>query len=980
MFDPSDKPRVYGVPLGVDFPRALVNGMRDKFTGAAPDRLARVQLILNTRRMQRRVRELFDTGPALLLPRLQLVTDLALGAGLPQIPTAVPALRRRLEITQLVSILLEREPELAPRSSLYDLADSLAALLDEMHGEGVPPTTIQSLDVSDESGHWKRSLRFLEIVQHYFADAQNAPDKESRQRMVIEALAALWQDAPPQNPIIIAGSTGSRGTTMLLMKAVAKLPQGAIILPGYDFDMPDSGWQDLDDALTAEDHPQYRFRKLMTELGITPQDVQQWGSDTPASAPRNALVSLALRPAPVTDQWLAEGPALKNLPDAMQQVTLVEAPSARDEALAIAMRLRQAAEDGTTAALITPDRMLTRQVSAALSRWNILPDDSAGTPLQLSPPGRFLRHVAALFHQKLTAEALLTLLSHPLTHSGGERGTHLLLTRELELHIRRNGIPFPDADHLRGFAAGQKFDLAAQWAEWVISCFVGQDGEISSLTDWLERHMALAEAIADGSVPAQQSELWKEDAGRTARSTVAELEAEASYGGDMSARDYADLFGAILSRQEVRNPDLPHPNLLIWGTLEARVQGADLLVLAGLNEGSWPEAPSPDPWLNRRMRLDSGLLLPERRIGLSAHDFQQAIAAPQVWLTRSIRSDDAETVPSRWLNRIMNLLNGLPNQGGATALADAKSRGSDWLRKVRKLEEPGKTDPAPRPSPMPPVDARPREMSVTDIRNLIRDPYAIYAKRVLRLRPLDPLMKAPDALLRGTVVHEVFETFIRDTRDTPENLTAQRLTQIAADTLAEIVPWPDIRNLWAARVNRVADWFVLNEQTRRKVTHPAQLEISGKATIPHLGFTLKAKADRIDLDETGQAYLYDYKTSTPPSKKQQTEFDKQLLLEAAMVEKGGFDPMGPLKVAQAVYIGLGATPKEEAAPLGDEPVPVVWARFEKLISAYLEPKTGFTARRAMFSEKDISDYDPLSRFGEWDLTVNPTKEDLSNAG
>jgi double-strand break repair protein AddB len=976
MFEPSEKPRVYGVGLGVDFPAALVRGLELRQQGLAPQHVAKTQLILNTQRMKRRVRDLFDAGPARLLPRLQLVTDLALGAGLAHIPTAVPALRRRLEISQLVSILLEREPDLAPRSSLYDLSDSLAALLDEMHGEGVDPQVIRGLDVSDESGHWGRSLQFLEIVQHYFDQAHEAPDKETRQRMVVQGLSSLWQAAPPQHPVIIAGSTGSRGTTMMLMKAIAGLPLGAIILPGFDFDMPAAAWEDLADPLSSEDHPQYRFYKLLSELGLTPADVTSW-DDTPANCPaRSALVSLALRPAPVTDRWLSEGPQLADLPAAMADVTVLEAPSLRDEALAIAMRLRQAVDEGITAALITPDRMLTRQVSAALGRWGVLPDDSAGTPLQLTPPGRFLRHVSALFHQKLTSEALLTLLSHPLTHSGGKRGGHLLLTRELELYIRKMGAPFPDADLLTGFATKTTLDGAEEWAAWVCSVFLDQTADTMTLEAWVDRHLALAEQIADGSAPAQTSELWKEDAGRKARSTVDELLREASFGGEMSAHDYADMFGAILSRAEVRNPDTPHPNILIWGTLEARVQGADLLILAGLNEGSWPEAPSPDPWLNRRMRLNAGLLLPERRIGLSAHDFQQAVAAPQVWLTRSIRSDDAETVKSRWFNRIANLLNGLPDQHGPQALRAATERGQAWLAMAKKLEEPGKSPPAPRPSPAPPIDARPRQMSVTEIARLIRDPYAVYARRVLGLRPLDPLMKVPDALLRGTVVHEVFENFIAD-RDGA--LTAQRLNEIAADTLSKTVPWPEIRSLWAARVQRVADWFVAHERTRRETMQPAQLEVKGRASIPHLGFTLTAKADRIDLDEYGQAHLFDYKTSNPPSPKQQKNFDKQLLLEAAMLEQGGFENMAPLSVASATYIGLAATPKEQAAPLSEEPVPVVWARFEQLISAYLEPDMGFTARRAMFHDNDISDYDPLSRFGEWDLTVEPEKESVRHA-
>ncbi|MDX5402925.1 MAG: double-strand break repair protein AddB, partial [Rhodobacterales bacterium] len=775
MFDATDKARVFGLPPGADFPKALVHGLMQRHAGQPPEALARVQLIVNTRRMARRIRDLFDAGPALLLPRIQLVTDLGDHADLAAIAPAVSPLRRRLEISQLVARLLDSQPDLAPRASLYDLSDSLANLLDEMQGEGVSPEAIRALDVSDQSGHWTRAQQFLGIVQQFFDGAPDAPDREARQRRVIQGLIARWECNPPQHPVIVAGSTGSRGTTRLLMSAVARLPQGAIVLPGYDVDMPDQAWSDLNDALTAEDHPQYRFRLLMQDLGLEPSDIRLW-SDNPAPCPpRNAVVSLALRPAPVTDQWLSEGPSLRDIPAAFAGVTLVEAPSLRTEAMAIALRLRQAAEEGTTAALITPDRMLTRQVSAALDRWNILPDDSAGTPLNLSPPGRFLRHVAALFQHRLTAEALITLLGHPLTHTGADRGTHLRLTRELELGIRRHGPPFPDATSLRDWAAARRQADATDWIEWVISCFTDRhDLGDAPLQDRLAVHLALAERIAQGSKGEGSGALWEEKPGREARRVTEMLQQEAGFGGSMDATDYADLFGAILSGAEVRDRDAPHPHILIWGTLEARVQGADLVILGGLNEGSWPEMPSPDPWLNRRMRHDAGLLLPERRIGLSAHDFQQAIAAPQVWLTRSIRSDDAQTVASRWLNRMMNLLEGLPDQGGRDTLRAMRERGAAWLERITRLEAPVPRKPAIRPSPRPPVAARPRQLSVTEIKRLIRDPYAIYAKHVLRLHPLNSLMQAPDALLRGIVTHDVLESFIKGVRDDPDTLTEAR--------------------------------------------------------------------------------------------------------------------------------------------------------------------------------------------------------------
>ncbi|WP_170370404.1 double-strand break repair protein AddB [Ruegeria arenilitoris] len=975
MFDPSATPRVFAVPPGADFPQALVRGLRARCDGHPPEALARVQLVLNTRRMARRVRELFDQGRPCLLPRISLVTDLGESVDLDRVPPAVPPLRRRLELTQLVARLLDQQPDLAARSSLFDLSDSLAALIEEMQGEGVPPEAIRQLDVTDLSGHWARTQAFIGIADQFLKTEDGSLDVQARQRRVVENLIARWQDAPPQHPVILAGSTGSRGTTLMLMQAVARLPQGALILPGYDFDQPAHVWERLDSAMTSEDHPQYRFRKLMTELGIGPDQIASWTPDQPPSPARNRLVSLALRPAPITDAWMSEGPQLRDLDAATRNITLVEAQSPRAEALAIALRLRQAAETGQTAALITPDRMLTRQVSAALDRWNILPDDSAGLPLQLSPPGRFLRHVAGLFARRLDAEALLTLLKHPLCHSAGDRGAHLLHSRDLELHLRRNGPPFPDSASLTGFAVEK--DVPDAWALWLIRNFCNQ--QISGtlpLTDWVQRLRDLAEAIASTGTDGA-GELWDKNAGQSALAVISGLADEAEHGGEMTALDFADLLGALLAGQEVRDRDAPHPRIMIWGTLEARVQGADLLILGGLNEGSWPEAPAPDPWLNRQMRDCAGLLLPERRIGLSAHDFQQAIGAAEVWLTRAVRSDDAETVPSRWLNRLTNLLQGLPDQGGRAALEQMRDRGKTWLRWSEMLEQAPRIAAAPRPSPRPPVVARPRRLSVTEIKRLIRDPYAIYAKHVLRLKPLDPLVQAPDALLRGIVIHEILEHFVKDSVLDSALLTRDNFLKRAEALLDQHVAWPTARKLWLARLERIADDFLRAEISRRSDGGPIAFEAKMRLTLEPLGFALNGRADRIDRNSRGALTIIDYKTGTPPSESQQAKFDKQLLIEAAMAEQGGIEGFDPMAVASAVFIGMGGTYKEVPAPLDKEPPDRVLAELTELISTYLEPDQGFSSRRMMHKDSDVGDYDHLARFGEWDRTAETKPEDLT---
>ncbi|MGR3343018.1 MAG: double-strand break repair protein AddB, partial [Paracoccaceae bacterium] len=789
-----------------------------------PEYLARIEVFVNTRRMQRRISRLFDDGPARLLPKIRLVTDLAHDPAGRDLPPSFSPLRRRLELSQLIARLLDKEPDLAPRSAIFDLADSLALLLGEMQDEGVSPDAIRALDVTDHSGHWQRSKMFLDIVERYFGDpSTEPPDIAARQRRVTEHMIREWANNPPTHPVIVAGSTGSRGSTALLMPAVAGLPQGAIVLPGFDFDLPQTVWAKLNDALTAEDHPQFRLARIIETLGFPPQDVRQWHTDAkPPSPARNRLVSLALRPAPATDQWMQEGPALKGIDDATRHMSLIEAPSERAEAVAIALVLREAAELGKTAALVTPDRLLTRQVTAALDRWRIVPDVSAGDPLDQTAPGRLLRHVAELFGRTLRSEALLVLLKHPLVNSGPERGQHLLFTRELELKFRRDGPPYPGRSDILEWANKDNTDgNRLIWAKWVIETVLGHHdiGE-RTLSQHHEHLIALARALVAGPGSDDAGRLWEGASGREAHKVVTELSREAVHGGSLGASDFVNLFHAVLKSSEVRDPVRSHPDIMIWGTLESRVQGADLVILGGLNDGTWPELPSPDPWLNREMRLNAGLLVPERRVGLAAHDFQQAVAAKEVILSRSVRSADAETVPSRWLNRFTNLMGGISDDS-RLALEQMRSRGRAWLDLANLLEAPDHAEPEPRPSPRPPVAARPRSLSVTAISRLIRDPYAIYAQYLLGLKKIDPLRQKPDALLRGTVLHSVLEEFIRAT-NISLGLDAARgkLLAIADTVLAANAPWPAARILWRAKLERVADIFLNDEVGRQSRARP----------------------------------------------------------------------------------------------------------------------------------------------------------------
>ncbi len=953
--------RLYALPPGADVAAGIARGLAERLAGEPPEVWARTLVFVPTARLRQGVIAALAQG-ARLLPRVRLIGDLA-AMPLPgaRLPPAVPPLRRRLELAGLIAALLDRAPDLAPRSALFDLADSLAALVAEMQEEGVPPDRLAALDTGAHAAHWQRTAAFLRIVAPFF-DASAAPDEAARQRLAVAALGAHWVAHPPQAPVVVAGSTGSRGVTLELMAAVAGLEKGMVILPGFDPDLPAQVWEGMTDSATGEDHPQFRFRRLFDRLGCRPEAVRLWA---PAPDPaRNALVSLALRPAPVTDQWLVEGAGLPDLVAATGGMTLIEAPDPRAEAGAIALVLRRAAEEaGTRAVLVTADRTLARRVTAALDRWGIRPDDSAGRPLSLSAPGRFLRMTAALGERPPTAEALLALLNHPLAASGGDRGRHLRLTRALELRLRRHGPPYPDARTLIAFAADQE---AEDWGRWLAGALAPRPE--APLAAQLDAHLALTAGLAAGPGAEGSGRLWEEAAGIEARAAMRALQdAAGAMAAPLSPADYTRLLDSLFSTREVRDTAPAHPRIMIRGTREVRAQGAELMILAGLNEGGWPALPGADPWLNRAMRQAAGLLLPERQIGLSAHDFQMAAGAPRVVLTRAARDDEAQTVPARWLNRLTNLMQGLPEKRGPQALAMMRERGREWLALAAAVEHPGPPVPrAPRPAPAPPVEARPQRLSVTEIKTLIRDPYAIYARHVLGLRPLDPLRMEADARLRGMVLHAVLERFVRETPAAePREAALLRLSQTAAMVLAAEVPWPAACCLWQARIDRAAP--VLLDWTAAMGGRPLAVETPGLIALESR-FMLSGRPDRIDELPDGRLRLIDYKTGKPPNARVQEHFDKQLLLLAMMAEDGGFTELGPRAVASVVYLGLGASPEMAEVAVTPDLMGRMRTELAQLIDSYRQPRRGFPSRRAMQWEDHPGDYDHLARLGEWETT------------
>lgn len=970
----TGRPRLFTIPAGQSFVDTLADTLLAK-AGADPLELAATLILVPTRRAARSLREAFlrrSRGRAVLLPRLRPLGDadeeeltLAGREETIDLPPAIEPLTRKFLLSRLVLQWWQARGEAADLGAAVAHAGELARLIDEMETEGADWAALDTVVPDALAGHWQATLDFLKIAARDYwpeiRDAHGAMDPASRRNQLLLMQAEQWRRQPPAHPVIVAGSTGSIPATAHLMSVVARLPQGAVILPGFDAAMGDNDWAKLEPS-----HPQWTMREVLERLRAGRDDVGLWpdGGPVPPPTPRQALLAEAMAPAETTERWSATSRSL-DLDAALAGVARIDAADSPAEARAIALLMREQLETaGRTAMLVTPDRNLARRVAAELSRWSVEVDDSAGTALAASVPGAFLRLVLAMVANGFAPLDLLACLKHPLAALGLPRGRMLRRLRLLEREVLRGIRPALGLDSLRALAAKLPADVAELIDRLERACLpliAALEAGSGDLAGLVTAHVTAVEAIAETDLAPGAEPLWRGDAGEAAAGLIQDMLAAAATLGAIDAGDYPGLFETLAGQAVVRPSHGLHPRLRILGPQEARLEAADLIILGGLNEGSWPQEPPADPWASRAMRRDLGLPPLEKRLGQAAHDFTSLAAAPRVVLTRAAKVDLSPTVQSRWLRRLEALVPPALWQAGPAP---------GWALSL----DPGEGAPWPEPAPRPPVAARPLRFSVSDVELLVRDPYALYAKRVLRLSPLDPIDAPPGAADRGIIIHAVLDRFLREAMRGPLPADAvARLEEIGEEEFAAYNDRPAVRSFWWPRFRAVARWFVIQESQRRaQGIEPLAVETKGEMVIVAGGrdHVITARADRIDGRPDGYAIVIDYKTGTPPKKAQmEAGYRPQLPLEGAMIAKGGFKdvaarPIGAIEVWQL----KGGQPAGQITAFGDSDaarlVDQAIDGVARLLARYADPRQPYLATPNP-KQAAYGDYDHLARVGEW---------------
>jgi ATP-dependent helicase/nuclease subunit B len=960
--------RVYTIPAHRSFADALVAGLMRRAKGD-PMALARGLVLLPNNRATRAVTDAFvrASGGGLLLPRLVALGDPSLGeaagAAIDRAddpappPPAIGNLQRRMILARLVAEVRGVDAGEAVR-----LAGEVARTLDQLLVEGVSPRALAELDMAPElSAHWQTALAtFSVVLDRWPAELERAGriDAAARRIMLLGRLADRWRAEPPGGFVCAAGVTDAAPAVAQLLRCVAQLGQGSVVFAGLDTGMPDEEWDalgPLDDGgrvRTIETHPQFQLKQLLDRMGVGRDEVVQWrgagGADSDAA--RGRAIANAMAPARFTGRWTSLAAADRRL----SGVAAAEFATPAEEAQGIALALREVLETpGRTGALVTPDRGLARRVAAHLARWEIEIDDTAGRALSILPPGTLLLELAEAAAQRFAPAALLAVLKHPLVRSSEARLQWLDGARALDLHLR-GPRPAPGLDgvsaHLDGGRVAEWWRTAATMLEPLEAAFARGAQPLAQLIACLRETAA---ALCGDA-------LWAGPAGRCAAALLAELEAEASSGpATVDPQVLPSLLRTLLDESVVRPPQGGHPRLAIYGLIEARLQTADLLILGSLNEGVWPGTPAPDPWLAPRIRTELGLPGLERRIGVAAHDFAQGLGAPQVLLTRARRDARSPTLASRFWLRLAAM--------AGDRFASAEGIG-DW---VRSLDDPREHAPAPRPQPMPPAELRPKAISVTEVDRLKADPYAFYARRILRLLALDGVDADPTPAQRGNAVHDILERWFKEDGCRTDALRARALAMLADERTH-----PMTRALWQPRLMEAIDWIAgkiaENEAAGRLV-----LSAEGKGRIHIAGVQLSGRYDRIDRLADGGIGVIDYKTGKPPSAAAvKAGFSLQLGLLGLIAERGGFaDVKGTARAFE--YWSLGKS--KEGFGYVFSPVDEHGARdkivtsefactaadnFTKAAGLWLTGEEPFTAKLVP-EYAPYAEYDQLMRRDEW---------------
>ncbi|MBR1600664.1 MAG: PD-(D/E)XK nuclease family protein [Alphaproteobacteria bacterium] len=942
-----------------------------------PEELSSILFLLPNRRACQNLADAFVRcrgGKPTILPRMEPIAEadedeVFLGGDaeiLPHLKPAIDKTERVFDFTKLIMHKNEYGVDDVSLAQAYALAQNLASLIDTVQNEELDFNRLKDIVPDDYSDHWRKTLTLLKIITEYWPQIlkeKGVCDPTERRKQLLRAEMNFWRKSDGRQKIVIAGSTAAFPVLKEMIKTVAEFPQGEVYLYGLDKYIDDDSWQKID-----ENHPQYELKELLDYLHLTRDNIEDI-TECKLSL-REKLISEIMRPAPTTGEWrkLSEEVFPK---DTFDNIHLINCDDMRHEAKTIALIMRETLEtEGKTVALVTVDRNLSRRVISELKKWKIEADDSAGQPLSLTHIGIYFRLIAeAIVQNNMTAK--IALLKYPFT-SCGENGLEFRKkVYELEKTLRDE----------KDVTENQQ-SLLDNFEKRLLPLKELYESPTVNLKTVLTAHIEVAQNLADTDVQTGDKIIWKNDDGHAAADFFSVLINKSEELGDILTNDYLPFLVITMTEKNVRSRYGYHPRIKILGPIEARLTNYNRVIIGEANEGIWPKLPQADMWMSRPMKTNFGMSQTERSIGVCAADFAHLLNAPEVYVTRAQKIDGTPTDKSRWWLRFETVLEavfGSEDKQKEKYAFIYREPYSQWAKNLERCDNP---NPVKAPRPCPEIKYRPRKLSASQVEILLRDPYSVYAKEILKLKPLKNLDREKEIFDFGNIVHEVLEDFNNRYNSDfyPEN-AAELLMKAGLQKFSEYNVGEELQAFWKPRLKDMIEMVVKREREYRASLTKVHSEVEGKMVFKGKegDFLITAKADRVDETKDGYLNIIDYKTGKGRSDKEIIKVTApQLPVEAMIAQKVGFKEVKKAPVAGMQYWALKGKSGKTDYEQSQEAINKIEVLLQKLIDEFDRKERPYLAKPRKSNHGQYSDYDHLSRFLEWSVREDNNGEGSEN--
>lgn len=882
------------IPGNEDFLLNFANGMLSKFGHLGPE-IGKVTIILPTKRSCRKLAQTFfhiSEKKACFLPRIYPLQDIELSYLLEQVfscnitedqPNLLEHLRKKIAPEMLEMSILQG------LCGANGLANHLYSLFYEIqkHQLGNIIEKIQH-HYSDHLDQIIELLKFIIEALPQKLHKLGLIDKASYVNEISMILAITWEKYPPKYPVIIAGIDGETASDRALLKVVNEMRNGYVVLHNIDKSLPNAEWQEI-----SHEHPQYQLKSLIDLCRVGREEIYSWHN----------IVNVKHN-----DIFFSKSFS-RNFSNCAppQDLTIIETETPQQELQFITQLCVDKLICGNESVLIvTQNELLIEKLTYMLLAHNVIPDCSIGNSALKCDEMIFLQLIMRTIFEHFSPISLLALLKHDLCKIAQKE-----VVQQFEISHLRGINSYKNLQELIAATDEEIKQILQLILEHSRKLEEIMSQKTTDFGDILSTHLELAERLSANS-------LWQHERGVELRELLLELSRNAHHIGKIAPISYLAIMRDMLSKAKFRTSKTYNPRLIIITPKESQLLCADNVILADLNENSWPQKSSSNIFLNDILMQSLGFENSEIETGRNAAKFYNLLHNKNIYLTRSKTSKNIITTSSRWLLRIKLLLQ---------KIAYHEQPALNLSPEILDIIE------LPLTSPTPPVEFRLKSLSVTQVEKLIRNPYDIYASKILRLYELEPINKDPENLDYGNLIHEAIHHFTLHYKPPtePYKFFMDFILQKGRDLFYK----PAIRNVWLPKIEKIARWFIEYHLDNMSCKLLPETELQAKFG----DFTLKARLDRMEVREGNCVTILDYKTGKLPGKKDIADLVSiQLPLEALLAQKNGYI------VTKLLYLQLNSQLDEPVLHELPEPTLLITkaeAKLLELIEFYKTQEHGY---------------------------------------